>query len=159
MGRARSYPGFLDAYWSKVSIPDDPSRCWLWAAALNGPVGKGYGVIWGRNSKGAAVKFYAHRLAWELAHADEIPGGLLIDHLCRTRHCVNPAHLEVVTARVNLLRGDSPAAKHSVKTHCPNGHPYDERNTYHVPGRNIRQCITCNVARKRAAYQLTRSSA
>lgn len=47
---------------------------------------------------------YAHRLSYEL-FVGPIPDGYELDHLCRNRGCVNPAHLEAVTHRVNVLRG------------------------------------------------------
>ena len=47
-----------------------------------------------------------------------IPQGLVIDHLCRNKSCVNPAHLEAVTNTENVLRGEAPSAKAARKTHC-----------------------------------------
>jgi hypothetical protein len=56
-----------------------------------------------------AVIIRAHRFAYELL-VGPIPEGLVIDHLCRNRRCVNPAHLEPVTAEENWRRGDAPSA-------------------------------------------------
>jgi hypothetical protein len=70
---------------------------------------------------------------------------LTIDHLCRVRHCVNPDHLEAVTCRENLLRGETLQAANVAKTECPQGHPYDEENTYVYPN-GRRDCRTCNAA-------------
>jgi hypothetical protein len=87
---------------------------------------------------------YAHRLAWEAANG-QIPEGLEIDHLCRQRDCVNPAHLEPVTSRVNGLRGDAglaSGAQQRAKTHCPKGHPYSGENLY-VDATGRRHCKTC----------------
>src|SRR3990167_2605138 len=67
---------------------------------------------------------YAHRFAYEL-HVGPVPEGYDLDHLCRVRHCVNPAHLEPVTRQENLRRGSNGV----LKTHCPQGHSYDEENT------------------------------
>lgn len=76
-----------------------PGGCWLWQGALNT---KGYAVlsVGGRGGR----RHYAHRLSYEI-HVGPIPAGLQIDHLCRVRRCVNPAHLEPVTNRENVLRG------------------------------------------------------
>ena len=120
-----------ERFWAKVQ--KDPSGCWLWAAYV---MPNGYGKF-GVSKECYA---YAHRFSYQLAKG-EIPEGLDLDHLCRVRHCVNPDHLEPVSRRANLLRGEGHPAKNAAKTHCPSGHPYDERNTY-VWGTN-RQCITC----------------
>lgn len=74
---------------------DKTGTCWLWTGAIDRD---GYGQFW---SDGAMVK--AHRFAHEL-HVGPVPDDLTIDHLCRVRNCVNPAHLEAVTIQVNLSR-------------------------------------------------------
>jgi hypothetical protein len=76
---------------------------------------------------------------------------LQLDHLCRVRHCVYPAHLEPVTPRENVLRGETVAASNARKTHCLRGHPFDEVNTCHWqsrPGR--RDCRECKRDHTRA---------
>jgi hypothetical protein len=110
--------------------------CWLWQAAVTNT----YGRVW---YGGRMV--YAHRLVYELL-VGSIPDDAELDHLCRERRCVNPAHGEIVTARENRRRQGSNNAR---KTHCPAGHPYNEVNTYRYPdGR--RQCRIClRAARKR----------
>lgn len=102
--------------------------CWEW---FGGRSTGGYGRFFNGSRHVAA-----HRFAYELL-VGPIPAGLDIDHLCRVRHCVNPAHLEPVTRSENLRRGTphgppdggSAAARQRAKTHCPKGHPYDEENT------------------------------
>src|SRR5690606_7991791 len=86
-----------------------------------------------------------------------ISAGLYLDHLCRTPRCVNPHHLEPVTARENSLRGETVLARNLAKTHCPSGHEYTQENTYRAgPAKKTpngsRQCRTCVRERKRAAY-------
>jgi HNH endonuclease len=86
-----------------------------------------------------------------------VPEGLELDHLCRNRACVNPAHLEPVSHRENVLRGASFAAINAVKTHCiHDGHPFDDVNTIVRPeGR--RGCRACmNAAQRR--YQRRKRS-
>lgn len=134
-----------DRFWSKVDkdgpVPDyrpELGPCWLWTA---GQWGEGYGRFW---VSGRPVS--AHRFAYEFL-VGPIPSGLQIDHLCRVRNCVNPAHMEPVTNRVNTLRGMGPTVaglRMSTKTHCPQGHPYDEANTRWW--RNERLCRACGRA-------------
>lgn len=128
-----------ERFWGWV---DYTESCWLWTGAKTPD---GYGVAsWdGRSAR-------AHRVAYELK-VGPIPAGLTIDHLCRVRHCVNPAHLEVVTGRENILRGTGPAALAVRKTHCPQGHPYDAANTHVYKGtRRCRICMRENVRQRRA---------
>jgi hypothetical protein len=110
--------------------------CWLWT---DEPAANGYGYL-GVGGR-AGRKIQAHRLAYEL-YIGPIPPGLDIDHLCRNRRCVNPWHLEAVDRRTNLLRGDTVTARHAAATRCPQGHPYDDRNTRVYRGK--RQCRTCH---------------
>ena len=127
-----------ERFWEKVE-PCPTSGCWHWTAAKDQD---GYGMFrW----DGGARR--AHRVSYtELV--GPIPEGLQIDHLCRNRGCVNPAHLEPVTNRENVLRGENFSAKNAVKTHCDNGHEFDEGNTYIRRGK--RQCRACNREQTRA---------
>jgi len=135
-----------ERFWSKV---DKTDTCWLWTASIGT---HGYGLF----SAGYPM-VGAHRYAYELTHGP-IPDGLDLDHLCRVRHCVNPAHLEAVTPRENILRGDGLAAHNARKTHCKHGHEFDEANTYIYPSGD-RGCRACARAadrqyreRRRAAH-------
>ncbi len=82
-----------------------------------------------------------HRVAYELVNGP-IPDGMQLDHLCRNRACVNPGHLEPVSCRENLMRGEGPSALNAVKTQCAHGHTFDPDNTYYAPNghRGCRQC-------------------
>ncbi len=116
-----------------------PNDCWLWTGGTNGT---GYGHMTLNNRKNA----YAHRLAYEFAHGP-IPEGLTIDHLCRVRLCVNPAHLEPVTFLENIKR----ATPYRIKSHCKQGHEYNEVNShrYFYYGKVFRQCKICRKDRER----------
>lgn len=119
-------------FWSKVD-KTAAGGCWEWTASKTK---NGYGKFrWGAGEK------LPHRFAYELL-VGPIPSGLHIDHLCRNRACCNPDHLEPVTNRENLLRGDTIPARHAAKTHCPKGHPYAGDNLYIDPT-GKRGCLTC----------------
>lgn len=74
---------------------DEASGCWIWEGALHV---YGYGKFY-RNQK----RDPAHRVGWEL-YKGPIPSGMVLDHLCRRKNCVNPDHLEPVTVAENTRR-------------------------------------------------------
>lgn len=137
----------VERFWAKVD-KDGPAPahrpelgpCWLWTAAINKDTG--YGAFGAEHRRMVS----AHRYAYELVH-QKIPDGLQIDHLCRVRACVNPEHLEAVTQRENIMRGEGASALNAAKTACPAGHDYDEANTYVTPSGG-RQCRECRRLRK-----------
>lgn len=116
-------------------IERDADGCWIWRGALK--PGSGYGCL----TVDKKV-VYSHRVMYELL-VEPIPEGLTIDHLCRVRACCNPSHLEPVTMLENVRR-----APRSQTTHCPQGHPYDEQNTYVWQGH--RYCRACRACRRAA---------
>lgn len=119
--------------WRLVTIEPN-TACWLWLGTVNG-LGYGMMTVAGRAR-------LAHRLSYENARGP-IPSGLDLDHLCRQPSCVNPAHLEPVTHRENVLRGASPAAKAARATACRAGHAYNQENT-RVAADGSRQCRECD---------------
>lgn len=124
-----------------AAVTDAPGGCWQWTGYLM-PNGYARITIDGERQ-------YAHRVAYE-AFVARIPDGLVIDHLCRNRGCVNPAHLEAVTQRINVLRGKSHAADRARQTECLRGHRFDAANTY-MAGNGTRKCRHCRtLARERA---------
>jgi len=86
----------------------------------------------------------AHRFSWEWYNG-LIPKGLFVDHMCRTKLCVNVSHLRVVTPTINNIENsNSFSAKFKVRTHCLNGHEYSGDNFYiDAKGGNGRICRLC----------------
>ncbi len=121
-----------ERFWMKVD-KRGINECWPWLAHTTS---NGYGRFKLNNRL-----ILAHRMAYEM-YKGPIPESLTLDHLCRNRICVNPAHLEPVTLKDNNLRGFSFAAQNAKKTHCAHDHPFDLLNTYfsHEGGRACRKC-------------------
>lgn len=135
----------------KKYIPEPMSGCWLWTAGLHG--GR-YGNFYFR---GRHVQ--AHRWSYEY-HVGPIPEGLELDHKCCIKICVNPDHLRPVTARENVLLGDSIAARNAGKTSCVHGHEFTPENTLYQMryGRAFRRCRICERARMIKKNALERAS-
>lgn len=119
-------------------------ECWNWRGYV-GP--GGYGEIQ-KGPKGGG-HLMAHRAAWEIFHGP-IPEGLVIDHLCRNRRCVNPVHLRTCTMKENILCGVSLSAVNAKKTHCFNGHSLaDAYISILRNGNKVRRCRTCQKITRR----------
>lgn len=129
----------IDKFWKRVDKKD--SGCWEWTGKI---CYYGYGIFY---QSPPDKRLRAHRYSYEL-HKGPINKGLHIDHLCRNRKCVNPNHLEAVTRKENILRGNAPSALNARKTHCLRGHPYLGKNL--VVAKRGRLCRIClSMYRKR----------
>ena len=117
----------------KSKTVENPAGCWLW----QGPLDKdGYGSFFFRRRPRRA-----HRVGYFLRHGP-IPSGMVVNHTCRNRHCVNPQHLQMVTVTENVMK-DSTSLPYlnSQKTHCKKGHPFDRKYG------NQRYCSICQAAK------------
>jgi hypothetical protein len=132
--------------WVEKNIEIIPETgCWIWLKSVNDA---GYAK---KNLGGKYIRVGR----WLYEHLNGTIGTLVVDHLCRVRCCVNPAHLEPVTNKENILRGIGWSAINHKKTHCPNGHPYDERYTY-TSSDGERRCRECNRI-SQAKYRRSKS--
>ena len=129
----------LAQLFSKVHISTEyfykGDPCWEWTGSLRGG---------GYARTTMEYRGYAGHIIMYQLFVGQIPDGLVLDHLCRVRHCVNPAHLEPVTSRVNIHRGEGFAGKNARKTHCLNGHPLSGDNL--LKSANSRVCRVCRNA-------------
>lgn len=129
-----------------LRFTDRSSDCWLWLGRKN-PSGYAQIVI-------AKHQRSAHRVSYE-TFVGPIPAGLEIDHLCRVRHCVNPAHLEPVTRAENMRRAvaatgmvaGKPVGGMQLGEECLSGHLVDAEN--HYIRRGLIRCLTCRREQNR----------
>lgn len=142
--RERTRPSLDQRFWAKVERTED---CWNWV----GTITNGYGFV-----KVNGGMRSAHRVAWQLS-VGPVPDGMDVDHLCRNRRCVNPAHLEPVTHRENVLRGAGTAAVNARKTHCKHGHSLSDSNLILQNGGRTRVCRECRNSRARRRARDARS--
>lgn len=137
----------------KVALND--AGCVVWIGSLD--IG-GYGHLSiGSKRDGTMRKGKAHRVLYELT-VGQVPEGLDLDHLCRNRACVRQDHLEPVTRRVNVLRGETLPAANAAKTHCPKGHPYSGANLGWDRSKNGRVCRACKAEQQRRIRAARRSA-
>lgn len=140
--RLKLYRRIMDKVRIDRSVVWNGTPCWLWTGHVDTKTG--YATFWFEGSSKIA-----HRVVYQV-FIEIIPRGHLempLDHLCRVRHCVSPMHLEIVTPKINTMRGDTLAARNAAKTHCKNGHEFTPENTYiPPPPYSCRQCRKCRNA-------------
>lgn len=130
----------VERFWPKVEKTAD---CWLWTGYVDRG---GYGKF----NRGDNQMVQSHRFSYEQT-VGPVPDGLELDHLCRVKHCVNPAHLEPVTHDENMRR------RAEAQTHCKWGHEFTTENT-RISRRGFRICRACDVVRQMASRARRRNS-
>ena len=129
--KGESLQARFDRYTQKM-----PEGCWLWLGALDSD---GYSMV-----KWAGKPLRGYRAALML-EGIEVALGQVVDHVCRNRRCVNPAHLRVVGQSTNATENSvGPTAKNAAKTSCDRGHPFSPENT-RVGKNGWRQCKACGT--------------
>lgn len=128
-----------ERFWPKVR--EDDSGCWVWTGAVSDGYGR-FGLVT-RSQR-------AHRVAYEWLVAP-VPPGLVLDHLCLNRACVNPYHLDPVPPQINSARA---AAS---RTACRRGHEFTNDNTYVHGGKRF--CRTCHREQTRLRRLAARAAA
>lgn len=131
-------------FYSNVTINPE-TGCQEWQGTINDG---GYGVL-----SIDRRQYRAHRVSYVINHGEH-ETGLVLDHLCRNRACVNADHLEPVTQKTNVLRGEGLSAINSLKSHCPRGHAMIDANRItDTVGTHGRACRSCDNAARAARRQ------
>lgn len=134
-------PGILEKFFDRVSVNAE-TGCWEWTGSIF--TSSGYAQFSPSRIPPHGTTT-AHRFAY-MEFVGPIPCGLVLDHLCRVRHCVNPGHLEPVTQRENIVRGDLPDVNRSRSNvnMCRKGrHAWVPENIHHNTTTGKPQCSPC----------------
>lgn len=148
MGRRGAKPRpASERFHSKYEV-DPTTGCWNWTAARGD---HGYGTIGETVAPMKSKTLLAHRLSFEM-HKGPIPEGLVVDHMCNNRACVNPNHLQAITHWENINRSPSPEIQRRLANRCIRGHDLtDQANVYIRLDTGRRQCKPCERIRAEAA--------
>ena len=135
----------FDRFWSYVNKTE---TCWLWTGSN---IRKGYGrfslYLDGNNTRTLVT---AHRVSFVLSGQD-ILGGMVLDHICKNKLCINPRHLRLVTQLENIMAGNGIAKKYAARSECSKGHPLSGSNLM-VRQDSGRRCRICRNKQNRDIY-------
>lgn len=139
--------GAVARFWARVD--KRPDGCWVWT----GTQSRGYGQI---ILSGRVIR--VHRYSWFLHKGVWPDPRLTLDHLCRNKACVNPDHLEEVSAKENVRRAQEDTRTKAYATHCVNGHEFTKANTW-VSKQGFRRCRRCWSEKRSRADRSSRATA
>ena len=126
-------PHYVDRVLAKVKV--HPLGCWEYTGKLKRD---GYAAVWT-----GSASMQVHRAVY-FDFVGPVPDGLVLDHLCMNKRCVNPAHLEPVTTAENTRRAAAAGLmKQQPASHCKRGHPLSGDNLYVRPRGYPRECRIC----------------
>jgi hypothetical protein len=131
----------LDRFMEKVSVEPN-SGCWLWTASVSPSGYAKFGIT-------RSVSVEAHAWAYRRFRGD-VPRGWDVHHKCEVKCCVNPNHLQAIEKATHREITDTPCSRNKKKSHCLNGHPFDEKNT-HYDKNGGRSCRACHSIRQNSA--------
>jgi hypothetical protein len=120
---------------SKYITVDPTTGCWITNPTKN---------RYRQRRIGGRRQRQLHIILFEKARGP-VPDGHILDHVCENTRCVNPSHLEPVLHAENVVKGQKVMLARTA-SHCRNGHPWTEENTYRPPNRNVRFCRSCTRA-------------
>jgi hypothetical protein len=127
--------------WRKIRVVDGDG-CWEWQGHVDQ---KGYGRF-SFNTFEKRTCGNSHRSVYEMHVGRILPKNILVCHRCDNRKCCRPDHLFEGTAKDNMVdcstKGRNSSSK---KTHCSNGHLFDDKNTLVRirEGSKWRRCRAC----------------
>ena len=129
----------------------DPLTCSIWPFAINS---NGYGSCFvGDLVPSPRRTADVHRVVCEHFHGEPPRASSHAAHSCNVPRCMNPWHLRWASIEENIIDRKAHGtygligANMRDRTHCPQGHAYDEQNTHHYNGR--RHCRACRRERSR----------
>lgn len=130
-------------FWNNVSATS-AEGCWNW----NGPISiYGYGRLMESVGNRKTKQLMAHRFAYEEV-IGKIEEGMTIDHVCRNKSCVNPAHMEIVTRGENSTRAHSKNMNAMRDNCCIRGHKIEGENVVLEKRKNGSQRKRCKACAK-----------